>query len=275
MKEERETSLNKYNVLLALATLTAIFGLSSPFLVRLYFPNDKLGNLGPIGDWLGGSTAPILGLASFMMVLAAFFIQKEELKAQKEELKLTREEFIEQNMTLSRQRFENTFFHLVSLHHEIVNSIEGRFFDSTVKGRQYFYNAYRRFKRDYNTSTDVSDLKNSYKLVSDSYRKFFEEQQNHFGHYFRNLYHIVKFIDNSPDLTDDEKKNYAGLIRAQLSTYELLLTYYNAISSYGNRKFKPMLDKYSFFHNMDFKLLLDPIHEKLYESLDEIICTND
>ena len=42
-------------------------------------------------------------------------LQREELKATNEQLKAQKEEFHTQNETLKRQRFENTFFQMMSL----------------------------------------------------------------------------------------------------------------------------------------------------------------
>ncbi|MFI8749603.1 putative phage abortive infection protein [Vreelandella lionensis] len=57
--------------------------------------------------------------------------------------------------------------------------------------------------------------------------KFFQDSENHIvGHYFRGLYQILKFIDYS-DLTKEEKESYSRILRAQLSTDELALLYFN------------------------------------------------
>lgn len=72
------------------------------------------------------------------------------------------------------------------------------------------------------------------------------------GHYFRNLYNIVKFIDGthfSEDEVEDYKIKYSylSILRAQLSDAELKILFLNCIYYYGNEKFKPLLEKYSFF----------------------------
>ena len=66
-----------------------------------------------------------------------------------------------------------------------------------------------------------------------------------------------------------EKKQYAGLIRAQLSTFELIMQYYNAMSKYGVKWAKPLYDKYNFFKNMNYDLLYYEEHKGIYESLTE------
>lgn len=82
------------------------------------------------------------------------YIQKKELSLQREELNQTREElkgqkeqFEEQNKTLKIQRFENTFFQMLTQFQKIVNNITYFYKDIsgkvyTVKGRQAFYDSF-------------------------------------------------------------------------------------------------------------------------------------
>lgn len=65
--------------------------------------------------------------------------------------------------------------------------------------------------------------------------KFFGGHQYHLGHYFRHLYHTVKFIDNQSNLLVNEqrKKDYIRMLRAQMSNYEQGLFFINSISQLG------------------------------------------
>lgn len=81
-----------------------------------------------------------------------------------------------------------------------------------------------------------------------------------FDHYFRHLYRIVKFIDESSFIEKSptetiERYKYASMIRALLSPYELVCIYYNCLSSYGNTKFKILIEKYSLLKNLRTDLL--------------------
>lgn len=60
------------------------------------------------------------------------------------------------------------------------------------------------------------------------------------SHYVRNLFQIVKYIDEQDEkvIPYKTKFQYAGTLRAQLSTHEQLLLFYNAISVLG----KPWID---------------------------------
>lgn len=53
------------------------------------------------------------------------------------------------------------------------------------------------------------------------------------GHYYRHIYQTVCFVDSQEDLTDEVKYSYVKMLRAQLSDYEQVLFYYNAMSSMG------------------------------------------
>jgi len=60
----------------------------------------------------------------------------------------------------------------------------------------------------------------------------------HLGHYYRHLYQSVKYVDNNQELDEDTKKNHLKTLRAQLSSYEQILLYYNTLSRFG----RPWLD---------------------------------
>lgn len=61
--------------------------------------------------------------------------------------------------------------------------------------------------------------------------------EDSFGHYFRHLFLIVKFIASKPEsfLTYEGKRNYLRILRASLSTNEQIFLYYNWLSDYGKQ----------------------------------------
>ena len=54
------------------------------------------------------------------------------------------------------------------------------------------------------------------------------------GHYYRHLYQMVKYVDKQRNLYFFQRYSYMKMIRAQLSDYEQVLLYYNAISPLGS-----------------------------------------
>ena len=84
---------------------------------------------------------------------------------------------------------------------------------------------------------------------------------NTFDNYFRHLYRIIKFVDETPLLKSSDDKsedpngdemrgNYVDLVRSTLSDYELAVLFYNCLTTNGRAKFKPLIEKYTLFNNL-------------------------
>jgi hypothetical protein len=277
-------------VLVSLAVLCVLAGLGHPFLIKYVVTTNKaFSELGTIGDWFGGLSGPLIGLSSFILVYLAFRLQNKQMKDQQVE-------FEKQNKTLSLQRFETSFFQLLNFHNEIVTALwvsykyvskretvrkpkeggnEGEMKEvimetknsETSDKREYFSTVYlmmqHNLKEINGRSSGLSkEMKASlsYKesVAVENYRTTYNIEQASLGHYFRHLYHIVKYIHTSDLITDEQKKHYAAILRAQLSAYELVLLLYNClVQDLGYPKFKYLVDKYDLLQNMNSELLFD------------------
>lgn len=63
--------------------------------------------------------------------------------------------------------------------------------------------------------------------------KYYGGHQHRLGHYFRHLFQSFKYLSLQTYLSPDEKYFYAKTLRAQLSTYEQYLLFFNSLSSLG------------------------------------------
>lgn len=59
--------------------------------------------------------------------------------------------------------------------------------------------------------------------------------QTNLGSYFRNMYHLIKYVDTRRFLSAREKRRYINVLRAQLSNMELWLLYFNLVSRFGRK----------------------------------------
>lgn len=82
-------------------------------------------------EYLGNAATPFVSAAAFLLLVSANIMQQKELGLQRDELQLQRKEltatkevFMEQSNTMSRQRFENTFFNMINLHHNLLEHIK-------------------------------------------------------------------------------------------------------------------------------------------------------
>lgn len=207
---------------------------------------------GVFGDMFGVANALFSGLALGGVVLA-IILQNSELRLQREELALT--------------RFENTFFHMLRLHHEIVAAIQIRSLTAPVHGRECFQDFLKElispFKADaiYQTKSPGNEDALRQK-VDDAYSAFYNTYQADLGHYFRNLYRLVKYVDES---APGDRDHYIGLIRAQISSAEMGCIFYNALSPHGVDKFKPLIEKYALLDNMPPSSIAIAEHARLFD----------
>lgn len=64
----------------------------------------------------------------------------------------------------------------------------------------------------------------------------YDGQQSRLGHYFRHLFQTVKYVNNQPSrlFSYEEKYNYIKTLRAQLSTHEQAVLFYNSLTELGH-----------------------------------------
>ncbi|MCK4825872.1 putative phage abortive infection protein [bacterium] len=221
---------------------------------------------GQFGDLFGGLNALFSGLA-FAGLIYTIYLQRNELKLQRLELKQTRielkgqkEQLKAQNETFLKQNFDSAFFQLLRFHNDILNSINLPLGPKrpTLNGRDCFREFYARFAKHYRANVGEQT---GLEQINTSYIAFAKGYQSDLGHYVRNLYNIIKYIDSS---SVEDKQMYANLVRAQLSSYELLLLFYNCLRELGFDKFKPLIEKYTLLKNIPYDKLISPEHKKLY-----------
>ncbi len=246
----------------------------SALTIYLLTPKDaqQFFNLDALGDFLSGSVASLWSLAGLFLIYVAFLGQKQqilhqqiellysqlELSHTRQELEGQKIEMKEQNITLKRQRFENTFFQLIRNLQEIISAISidaNSEIEETVSGRNSFeeiYNGlylkiYRKPGGDVNVDLDT---------VMDKFEAVYKQYQSDLGHYYRSLFNIIEFIDNSRDV--ENKTLYSKIVRELLSSFELILLFYFSL---GDLHYKKLVEKYALFKNLDSDLLFAAEHK--------------
>lgn len=226
------------------------------FLISCYSGLTDWSQRGSFGDMFGAVNALFSGLA-FAALVITVYLQSNAL--------------IQTRAEVEERSFENKFFQLIHGYNDILNGI-GKYQKVDggivrIVGRQRFEKLYQEYQGEFNTQLQKAQQEDPFKLVQRTYKTFFERNEAELGNYFLNLYNIVAFIDRS---SISNKKDYTRLLRAQLSSYEVLLLFYNCLSEYGHEKFKPLLEKYSLLEHLPNKLLSDILrtptnHRSMYD----------
>lgn len=75
--------------------------------------------------------------------------------------------------------------------------------------------------------------------------------QTSLSSYFRNMYNLIKLVDNDKYLSKQEKKNLITIYRAQLSNPELYVLFFNLRSYFGKKwNTKGYIEKYEILKNI-------------------------
>ena len=204
---------------------------------------------GEFGDYAGGVLNPIFALFALVVLLRTVQLQTDELRLSNRELQHSSKALRAQSASLQLQNFERTFFEMVRLHHDIIKDL---YLTTDTRGRgcfRAFYN--EELKQYYSLTQEPRPLEK----IQHAYSLFHEHNQHYVGHYFRNFYRILKFVDESA-MEVKEKKEYAGILRAQMSSYELLLMFYSTLHPIGDN-LKLLVERYQMFNNLEKDMLFN------------------
>jgi hypothetical protein len=273
--------------------------------------NSKINSekVAQFGDFIGGIVGSLWSLAGVILFYVALTEQRKDIKINKDTLKAqlealnqqiaefelqrvelseTRKVFKEQSETLKIQRFENTFFQLLSLHHELVDKLNFDFSNpkQSLGKREVLSRAFNDLKLKllranqsrtlgdfgtYNYSLKLPEnIEVSKERMNKVYREFYyDDYKQILSHYFRNVYHIFKFIYKSELIKKSKKQFYASLVRAQLSSDELYIIFYNSLQEgLGYPNFLFLIQEFDIMQNFDFRIIEERLfHKEIYENL--------
>ncbi|WP_431495281.1 putative phage abortive infection protein [Pseudomonas brassicacearum] len=248
---------------------------------------DQLASMGQIGDFFGGVLNPLLSFMALIAVLFTIKMQSKELKEAKEETRIANRIQDKQTAVFERQNFESVLFRLLDVHSRLAERIrtstrlgEGDRFKLIVDNILDLVNERVLDRPDISelltrmTWKQIESQRNKDyvlgmgKLVDAARQAISEEQKILLSQYFRNMYQILKLIDNFKLEVYDEggdkskkskrqlrmeyfqRRQYCNILRAQLSDDELKVAYFNCLmpTGFGLRYY---VEKYSLFKHMD------------------------
>ncbi|MEZ4723337.1 MAG: putative phage abortive infection protein [Candidatus Kapaibacterium sp.] len=225
-------------------------------------------SLGEFGEFIGGFVGSLWSLAGILLFYSALVYQREELTEQKDILVKQTDAMISQskelerqNDTLQKQKQEETFFHLLRFHIDLVETLtfesndidiqSGKMQKQQVKGRNTFgefYNVFKRFYSKYlehlsDAGVDEDSLKG---VIETSYTSFFAEFRYELGHYFRNIVNLLLFIDRA---NEKDKHFFLSILFSQISVYEMSLIFFHGLTS-ENKELKIFIEKYALMQDL-------------------------
>ena len=210
--------------------------------------------VGQYGDFIGGVVGSLLALSASVLYYIALREQQKDVKInqeslnkqiqefanQVEEQRLSREIYKSQLKTMKLQQFESSFFSYFAIYQSISNDIFKNQQNSIIDRLR------EAICRNINQDVKIETLSHANSIAQETYLNFFVIYENQLSYYFRTLYRLIKQIDSSPLLSEQDKWYYSKIIRSQMSTDELYLNYYNSFSPFSTKN-RALLYKYNFF----------------------------
>lgn len=230
-----------------------------------------------IGDAIGGITAPFVAILAAALTFLAFWVQYDFNE--------------KQQASIEKQRFEHNFYEMLNIHESITQSLKMEIVDESAdvesssriiakrEGRDVFQFLYEVMPISSNTGAvngiillntqQYKGLRELFAKRDDDRLTIYERncEVGKLDHYFRQLYNIFRMIAEDKKLTDNEKYEYARIVRSTFSQYELVVLFYNCLSSQGVEKFKPLIQNFAVMNNLRKELLAKAEDEYLYESI--------
>ena len=210
---------------------------------------------GQIGDTIGGVMGPFIAIAAAGLTFIAFWVQ---YKAN-----------IQQRHDIAIERFESNLFEMIHIQQEIINGLlieQAGSDEGPQRGRDVFQFVYETVPHKIWLGNECrnSTLKHALE-ISDDVKMSVSSLKNMWflDHYFRHLYRIFKYIDDADGKLINSKKKYeyASIVRATLSQYELIMLFYNG---FYHQKFKKLIEKYTLLNNIRTGLFASDEDNALY-----------
>lgn len=238
------------------------------YVLTMWLTKDlPIGTLGQTGDYFGGILNPILSFLAFMGVLYSIQLQRSDLA---ENEKQTTRQF----ENAERQRFETTFFQMLTVHDSIVNSLDLRKNGApTSSGRDCFKAYHQRLLGQYRAAKQEGP-DDPVARIKVAYAVFWKENRQDLGHYMRFLFNFIRYVDEAeiPRMASDSvdpRTKFIRVLRSQISDYELAILFYNFFSPYGE-KFRELSGRYDLLDNMPKELVLFQDHLKYRQGMGKI-----
>lgn len=244
-------------VFVGLVVLVVVIGCLLWWRIVVAYPS--LPDRADFGNLFGGINTLFAALA-FAALTYTLILQQRALALQRGQLSEQQRDLDAQSARLDRQSFESMLVQLLGFHHAITRDVEVRIGAANFHGRT----ALRALADELNghvAAESEIEHRPAIDVVQKAYSDFHRRYRGVLDHYFRNLYHTVKFVDASGM---GDARRYTSLIRAQLSPPELLLLFYNCLTPFGE-KFRPLVQKYALLEQLTNDELRISSHRSLYE----------
>jgi hypothetical protein len=234
---------------------------------------------GQFGDYLGGVVNPVVGLVSIGFLLFTLRSQQTELREQREQIaKQGFEQTLNTWLNSYRDAVHQVYFDRATLsepvrfsgiraiHEMLLVEMEDKETPSEflVKKAAQHLQSIRKLSEspEFHTRQKnapphlrkdvISELLRRRPLTRSGWhwwRRVYADNEMYFGMLLRTLYTLIRWIDDHKAITWEQKWDYVSIVRARLSTPELVMLFFNHTDARGKR-FTAYVERYALLDNL-------------------------
>jgi len=204
---------------------------------------------GAFGDFIGGSLNPVIGLITISLLVLTLRSQQAEMR--------------EQRQQSAKQAFEQTFFTWLNSYRSAIYQFRFRPPNAGVTEKEgvdamHWVLSYARslppsgfaeLHRNVDIDTREKQRKQERELTTAWWLDRFNQLEPQLGSIIRTLYTLIRWIDKNDSLSTREKWDYIAIVRAQLSSPELRILFFNGYTEAGE-PFTQYIDRYAILDNL-------------------------
>ena len=228
-----------------------------------------------VGDLVAGTVGICLSFSATLFMFVTFREQRRQFDAGRRDA--------------GRERFESTFFNMLSMLYNVRESVNAEISRRTEASMSSISDYYEGFHKYYAGCTgrrdleevasylekgelNVVELEKAEQTIGGLYEEYMHAMRCDIGYYYRYVFNTINFvIDHWMGVPGGEADihRYLNLLQAQMSDDELGLVFYDALSNKGldkhyEHRFKSLLDTSGFLENINSSALLSRSHHILY-----------
>lgn len=226
------------------------------------------------GSFLSGTVGTVFVFASFVILVWTLHVQRQELRETRKVNEDAARALEEQAKLIDRQNFEMTFFNLLKVHNEMVDSLvlQPSNHDS-LRGRAVLYSVHgslissyrKKVKGNPYEGRKLEELEEYERqrwielhciAMGEAYSKWYDNKVGIVGHYFLSVISLLKYIDGEGV---DGSSKYADILKSHFNTKELALLLYHGIHmrDKDDDSFILMSNRLGLFEAIDKSELMD------------------
>ncbi len=227
----------------------AVYSIIFVFLLNMLSPvfGFEKGDVGAWGDFFGGVLNPILTFLTFMGLLITIIVQQSELKESRKEFKRTADALSEQSENLRQQKFENTFFNMISFLNECGKNLNVIDKENNITGRAVFVYYHKKLLEKIVEAESLHRDNEVNKRVERGVLSFSQYYDHEVGHYFNQIKNLLRFIDSN----GQENKNFfSNMLSSQLTIHEKGIIFHYA---FVDDEYMSLVDRHQLLLGLNLK----------------------